>query len=525
MKIVACFSILRFLILRVLRCEPPQALIRTKLIMRRLMQSSREFTFVGFYLRANFSRVLASVLLVLLASVANYAQSDDDDIDPVKLFELGQNAHARGEFERAVEFYGQALALHPEFPEAEYQMASALLSLGRQPEAEKALKRATLIRPDWALPFASLGDLLVRQKRYSEAEPFLLNTLKLETDNPVALIALAEMRLQTKASRDVLMKLLNQLRVATSNAKANTGLWLARGSVERALGETDAALTSYACAVNLNPKSNTAGAALIARAEILASTGQIEKAIDDAKAAHRIAPSSIYVSTALARLYLQVGNCGDAEKTLDELDASTGRPSETASLRSVVTLECAKGEKERALLETALTREPRNTEVLARLCLLLRKVDPPRALEYCRRALEVQPDNVDYGTNYGAALVQARRFENAVVVLRRVLEIAPDKFVAHANLAIALYELKRLPEALVEYRWIRNTKPETTATYFFIAIIHDKLGQFQEALAAYEDFLRRADASDFKLEIEKINLRLPSLRNQIKRGEGVKAKK
>ena len=48
---------------------------------------------------------------------------------------------------------------------------------------------------------------------------------------------------------------------------------------------------------------------------------------------------------------------------------------------------------------------------------------------------------------------------------------------------------------------------------------------YREALAAYETFLARADAQKNQLEIDKVNLRLPSLRNQIKRGEGPKKKK
>jgi tetratricopeptide (TPR) repeat protein len=126
---------------------------------------------------------------------------------------------------------------------------------------------------------------------------------------------------------------------------------------------------------------------------------------------------------------------------------------------------------------------------------------------------------------YTASLVQARRFEQAAIIARRVIEVAPDRYEAHANLATALYELKRFPEALVEFRWLSEAKPDLAATYFFIATAHDFLGEYPQALMAYETFLARADAQSNKLEIEKVNLRLPVLRNQVKRGEGAKQKK
>ncbi|PYT00235.1 MAG: hypothetical protein DMF65_08680, partial [Acidobacteria bacterium] len=66
---------------------------------------------------------------------------------------------------------------------------------------------------------------------------------------------------------------------------------------------------------------------------------------------------------------------------------------------------------------------------------------------------------------------------------------------------------------------------ELAVVQFFIATAHDQLGEYEEALDAYEAFLSRADARTNELEIEKVNLRLPSLRKQIKRGEGVKPDK
>ena len=92
-------------------------------------------------------------------------------------------------------------------------------------------------------------------------------------------------------------------------------------------------------------------------------------------------------------------------------------------------------------------------------------------------------------------------------------------------LAAALFELKLYNRAVVEYKWIERAKPDLAVVHFFIAIAHDRMGEYEDALAAYETFLARADPGINQLEIEKVNLRLPSLRNQVKRGEGVKKDK
>src|SRR5215216_3259777 len=77
-------------------------------------------------LNASFWKSLlltATCLALLSACPAVYSQEafGDDATDPVRLFERGQSAHARGELEKAIGFYEQALKVRPEFPEAEFQ--------------------------------------------------------------------------------------------------------------------------------------------------------------------------------------------------------------------------------------------------------------------------------------------------------------------------------------------------------------------------------------------------------------------
>jgi tetratricopeptide (TPR) repeat protein len=162
--------------------------------------------------------------------------------------------------------------------------------------------------------------------------------------------------------------------------------------------------------------------------------------------------------------------------------------------------------------------------LLARLGASYRTIDPARSLSFYRRATEIQPDNADYAVGYGAALVQARRFADAVAVLRGVISLAPNNYTAHANLATALNELKQYAQSLDEYEWLLKTKPDLVVAHYFIARAHDYLGEYQAALAAYQRFLAGADPKINQLEIEKVKLRLPSLQRQIKLGQGVKRK-
>jgi tetratricopeptide (TPR) repeat protein len=411
--------------------------------------------------------------------------------------------------------------LQPDFPEAEYQRGSALLSLERPSDAEKAFRRAIELRPDWALPQTTLGVMLLRGRQLAEAEKLLGKALALDPRSSIALVPLAFNQRQFKNSPEALLVLLKLLRQATDEKSATTMLWAARGITEAALGGKASALESFERALALDARNDKA---LVGRAQLRAAAGDYERALADIEAAQKLGTASSAVKLASIDIYLRAGKRDEARRAWETLDEETKGQPEAVALHAAL-LSCEDTAENRAGLEKALEASPRDAQLLACLGAAYRRADPSRSLEFYRRAADIEPKNLDLAVGYTAALVQARRFEEAAVIARRVLALSPDRYEAHANLATALYELKRYPEALTEFRWLAGAKPELAATYFFIATAHDYLAEYVEALAAYETFLSRADAQTNKLEIEKVNLRLPSLRNQVKRGEGSKQKK
>ena len=471
-----------------------------------------------------FKLSLASLLICLCAVLA-LAQSNSptssDEIDPVKLFDLAQNAHEKGDLERAVQLYDEALKVRPAFPEAEYQRAGALISLNRFAEAEKSLRRAIELRSTWALPSIALGSLLVRLNLLTEAEQSLARALQLEPQNAQALTALTDLRLRTKASRESLQDLLNALRAATMKENASAALWTARGSIERALGMNAAALASFDHALGNDPRNV---AALMARAMLHTDAGDYARATTDAQAAQEAAHRSLTTSLLLANIYVLSGKTVEARSVLDKLDETEKQQPAVRALYAQL-LPAGNDVESCRALEKIASKQTGNASLLARLGACFRTSDPARSLQYYRRAVELEPRNADYATGCAAALVQARQFAAAVSILRRILALTPDHYAAHANLATALYEMKNFNEALTEYQWLVKAKPDLAIAYFFIATAHDQLGEYPEALTAYETFLAHADARTNQLEIDKVNLRLPGLRAQIKQGEGSKRKK
>jgi tetratricopeptide (TPR) repeat protein len=452
-----------------------------------------------------------SLSLCFSAVSLSFGQENTEPEDAVEIFNKGQDAHEKGDLKTAIELYQKALKIIPEFPEAEYQLGIAYLTLNQTADAETAFRRAVELREDWSLPMASLGSLLVQKNQFPEAERVLTKAIELDELNFPAFVALTDLRLKTNAAPEILKQLLTKLQFLTSKAKPTAASWAARAAVERTLGDKPSAKTSLGRSLAIEPNNKSALAESI---ELALSENDFAGALENARNLIKIAPDNESSKYLLAKVYAADGKTDEALKIL----ASILNPSPAAAdLRERIN---ASATVNAADLEKQLEKEPKNAAVLGRLCSLLRTENPLKALDFCRRAYEAEPANLNYVIGFGAALVQAQKYENAVSIFRQIIAVAPDNYTAHANLAIALFQLKRYPEAKTEYLWLAEKQPDLAITYYFLGIIYDSLTEYLDAMANYQQFLKLADAEKNKLEIEKVNLRMPVLQKQIKERKG-----
>lgn len=97
---------------------------------------------------------------------------------------LGVTYAERGQYEKAISFYEQAIALNAQLAALHYLLADTILKKS-DPDttlAEKYLKRATELDPNLAAAYLAWGRLHVRANRYSEAAPLLERAVSLDPD-------------------------------------------------------------------------------------------------------------------------------------------------------------------------------------------------------------------------------------------------------------------------------------------------------------------------------------------------------
>lgn len=431
--------------------------------------------------------------------------------DPEKLFNDGQKAHSKGNLRKALELYDAALKAHPKFPEAEYQRGMVLRDLGMPKEAENSLRKAMSLRTNWVLPLIPLSSLLIKKKNYSEAKEVLSKAIDIDSGNIQAYSALTNLLITSKASNSELKSLHKKISEFTETDTVPASVWVSKGILERKLGNLDMAKSSLRNVLRLDPKNPIALAEMV---EVNILDGKFKLAIESAKRFVRVYPGSGSAKLLLARAYSSDRN---ASKALEVIDSIENPGPEVLALRYVLRIDGNKSIKD---LEKLLSADENNPSILGRLCILSRSANPQKALDYCKRALNVEKNNIKHAIGYSAALVQLKQYTRAIGILRNLIKLYPENYAIRANLATALFQISRFEEAKSEYRWIIKKKPNLEIAYYFLAISHDRLKEYTEALLNYNRFLQLASAESNKAEIDKVNLRVPILKNQIKNGKG-----
>jgi tetratricopeptide (TPR) repeat protein len=445
--------------------------------------------------------------------VAIAQESEDVESEAIATFNKGQDAHEAGDLKAAIELYEKALKLVPDFPEAELQRGKAYRSLGNLETAEVAFRRAVSLKEDWSLALANLGDVLVRRNKFDEARPILKHAIEVDSENTPAYVALSALTINSKASESEIREIYKKISAMADAAKGVASVWSAKAALENAMGEKRSALTSANKALELDPKNISMRSLIASMALESADPTQARSQI---AAIEKIEPTAPELAILRIRLLIFDGKNDEAAKAINAIK----EPSK--DILDLKTQIAAATSTDVPALEKKLADDPKNATALGRLCSLQRTKDPLKAMEYCRRANEIDPTNIDFAIGYGAAMLQAKQYLQAATLFQKLQTTSPENFTLRVNLATALFQLKRYNEAKVQFQWITGKQPENVIAYYFLAIAHDELSEYGDAMANYQIFLRKADPKTNQLEIDKVNLRLPILQRQLDAGKGRK---
>ncbi|MCW2236353.1 tetratricopeptide repeat protein [Azospirillum canadense] len=290
--------------------------------------------------------------------------------DPAYFFNLGYALQGAGRAEEAMAAYRDALALRPDYPEAQNNLGNALKALDRLEEAAVAYGRALTLQPAFTSILFNRGTALFRLDRIAEAADAFREATRHFPDNPEAHHDLAVSLRKLKRPAEAVVAFRAALALRPDHADAAQGL----GNVFRDLKSPDEAVAAFRRTLALRPDH--------AEGHFLLGTAlQDRRDFDAALTAHRTA------------LRLKP----DASETANNLGNTL-----QALGRSSAALDAHR---------RALLLNPDLPEVLNNVANSLQSLgDSLGALRFYHRALAARPDYLDGHLNRAFTLLLEGRF-------------------------------------------------------------------------------------------------------------------
>ena len=469
-------------------------------------------------------------LYVLLSLLLTFTLQAAPQKDARALFEAGQTAHQSGDLTRALQLYDEALKLDPSLWPVEMQRGVALLSMGKVSDARTSSDRVIKLlgefadSPDLRGMIARVlsirGEIELADSKPVEAEAIFRRALEYNSQAGPAHAGLSEILLSKKQFQEAA----TEAKAAIAAGDDRSSTWTVLGSAQLALKQFDEAQASLGEAIKRNPRQIPA---LLSRAEALIAQNKRTAAIADLRAAAAI-DSSKQTVLRLAEMLIAEKQFDEAARLFQEILKTEPDNPEARTGLAAAMIESGKAPEAIAQLEGLVKDQPRRSDLRSQLAMLYLASEPQKALEHYKAAAQIDPKDLRYQVGIGTALVRLRRFPEAVPVLKAVLAQNPSDdttYFAHTNLATALFEQDDFAGAAGEYIWILKKQQalgdrrRAAVTLYFLGICFDKLGDLEQALKAYEDFLSLASAEN-QLEIDKVKLRMPSLKRQLSEGKG-----
>ncbi|HVF88574.1 MAG TPA: tetratricopeptide repeat protein [Blastocatellia bacterium] len=432
-------------------------------------------------------------------------------------FEQGQNAQERGDGGAAIRYYTEAISSDPALFQAYYQRAVALMGLGREADAENDLRKVIDLDPAFARAHRALGQILLDRGQTSDAVKEFKRAVELDPKLPRVRMFYASALLKNGDPATAA----DQLRAAVESGEADAFTHALLGVALDRTGKQDEALSEFGRALASDPNNATAREG---RARVREIKGDVAGATEDLSVAYRTQPSR-ELAMKIAQLHSRAGQYQAAIQVYRALLRE--KPEDFATRVELARTMAENNQPEEALkeIEPLLSSRPNDPVLLALAGDLNFKENPGAAVAYYRRAVELDPKDNRARTQLGSSYLRSMQYEAALPVLNDAIRREPDNYPAHASLATALFKLNQHPLAAREFIWVIKARPEIAASYYFLAISLDKMGDCEQAVRAYQEFMRRADPSSLKSELEEAGLRSGTLQRLIKEKKCVPASK
>jgi len=194
-----------------------------------------------------------------------------------------------------------------------------------------------------------------------------------------------------------------------------------------------------------------------------------ERALEDVRARLAAAPDSLSAHADAGSLLLALGRPHEALPHLARAAAATAARPETLNNYGAALRTLGRGSEARAYFERALDAAPHYAEARYNLAGLLTKAgDHDRAIPHYETLAAARPGDADVGRALARALRAADRHPEALHIYERLIALHTDASL-WADYGVALAESGRFDDAVAAFRRAIQSAPESGLAYRYLA--------------------------------------------------------
>lgn len=429
---------------------------------------------------------------------------DEENNQLVKLSYMEQLARfylAAEEYEKCVDKCTEIIDIDQGFFPAYVHRQKANFELRQAREVIEDYYACTDIYPEYAPPYILAAEVFYAFEQYDDVESVINKAAEVKIDSDALELYKVRLLHYKDFSDENLKKALNSIEKLKKRVGERTGedptdiekiedIYREYAVICWDMDEDEKALRILDEFLDGNPECTSL---MLLKSDILLRSGNEKEALEISKKIYKISPT-VYHQTRLGITYERINDYDNALKNYKEAYEKDSR--DAGVVRRLMYLYSFLSDKKRDLELCRLgiryasefidiTNAPEGYVERGNLYIDLYELE--KAVEDCRKAIELNPEAYYAYNNLGCALLKLRRVDEAIPPLEHTIEMDREKdHLPFLNLAECYTVKKEYDKAIQQYKSLLEIFPKHTYVLKDIAELYCKMHMYSKAIEYYE---------------------------------------
>lgn len=361
--------------------------------------------------------------------------------------------------------------------EGAYLAGKVYAALGRNSQAEKALKAVLKLKPDELDVHMKIATIQVEQRNYGSAASTFNKIIELDPSLDHAYQGLGDVYLKMRKWKEAIPPLTKAAELNPDNTQA----YYLVGIAHEELKEFDKAADAFKTYLDKNP--GNPGDAYYHLGLCQMELDQLEQASASLEHAVEINALDTQIMSELADVYHKTGQYDKAAETYTKL-TDLNPDDAKYYFNRIIKMYDEAGMPDKAIKTTKkmIDLNPQDADAIYNLGYMYVKLKNfDEAIETFKRAIEVRPDFEFAYSNLGYCYTQQKKYNESIETYKKLVEINPENADGWISIGTGYMYLKKFAPAVAPLQIAIELRPDNAYAYYNLGICFLNLEDYQSA--------------------------------------------